>query len=506
MEIPMLNALWPWKRRTQVVGLWPLETRLLSWSKRDHYTIRDAVNGTIVTGISGSGKTSGPSEAIALAHLRAGFGGIFHAVKTDDAAMALEWCRRTERLADVILFGPKHPARFNFLDYELSRPGEGAGLTDNIVDLLLNVAEIRDRKSSNGSGGGENAEYFANAKKQILRVTIDVLARAKGRVSVPDIYRMVTSAPTSREEFNSPQWRKGSFCYDSMVEAAQREKANVHDEFPSDLELAGAYWCEEFPMLSDRTRTSIVSSVTGTIDTLNRGYMRRLFCEDTNFTPEALADGKILIHTMSVKEFGEVGAMSQVVMKFSSQKAIERRDVRKSPRPIFLHLDEFQTLITSADSSFATTCRSGRGAFVLLTQTLPTVYAALGGGDKAKHEVNSLLANLNLKIMCANSDPDTTKWASELVGKTRQFTVHASTQRDNADRMYTFLASGSGQTTSGVTEILEYELQPTELSRLRTGGQANRYCVDVILHKTGTPLWSTKRSWMRTTFRQHRQG
>jgi len=483
---------------------WPLDQRLFSWSKRDHWTIRDSTNGTFVTGISGSGKTSGPAEAIAMAHLRNGFGGIFHAVKADDTALALEWARRAGRMDDVILFGAKHPARFNFLDYELSRPGEGAGLTDNIVDLLLNVSEIRDRKS--GGGGGENAEFFAAAKKQILRVTIDVLARAKGRVSVPDIYSMVTSAPTSREEFSSPQWRQRSFCYACMVEAAEHANSNARDEFKSDLDLAGAYWCDEFPQMGDRTRASIVSSVTGTIDTLNRGYMRRLFSENTNFTPDALADGTILIHTMSVKEFGEVGAMTQVVMKFAAQKAIERRDIRVSPRPVFLHLDEFQALITSADSIFATTCRSARASFVLLTQTLPTIYSALGGGDKAKQEVSSLISNLKLKIFCANSDPDTTKFAADLVGRSRQYTITANTQRSCSDGLSEALGCGSSNTTAGVTEVWEYDLQPAELGYLKTGGPENKYCVEAIIHKTGYRFWSTGRNWMKVTFNQNSQG
>jgi hypothetical protein len=488
---------WPWKKPTNAAAVkdrWSLDTRLLSWSRHDHLTLRDAVNGFVATGVSGGGKTSGPVAAVSRALLRAGFGGIFHAVKTDDADLALQWCKDTGRMDDVIFFGPKYPARFNFLDYELSRSGEGAGLTDNIVDLLLNVAEIRGRKSD--KGGGENGGFFVNAEKQILRVSVDTLARAKGRVTVPDIHRLIMSAPTSREEFHSPQWRKESFCYACMVEAARRDAGSAKDPFKDDLELAGAYWCEEFPQMSDRTRSSIISTVTGTLDTLNRGYLRQLFSGETNFTPDMLADGKILIHTMSVKEFGEVGAMSQVVMKFAAQKAIERRDIRKSPRPVFLHLDEFQTLITSSDSLFATTCRSARAAMVLATQTLPTVYGALGGGDQAKQEVNSLLANMNLKVFCANSDPDTTKYAAELIGKVSRFTVNASRQRGDG------FNTQPGHSTAGVSESMDFELQSSELCRLRTGGPDNRYCVDAILHRTGTPFRSTGRNWMRTTFSQ----
>lgn len=498
----MFRFLCPGSRRKEMAvdaaaseATWPLEQRLLSWSKRDHHTTRDSVNGILVTGISGSGKTSGPSTAIGLAHLRAGFGGIFHAVKVDDATTALDWCRRAGRMEDVILFGPRHPTRFNFLDYEYSRSGDGAGLTDNIVDHLLNVAEIRDHKSAGGGGGGDNEKFFADAKKQILRVTVDVLARAKGRVSVPDIHRMVTSAPTSPAQFESPEWRKESFCFACMAEAVRRSKGNPSDLFKADLELAGAYWISEFPQLSDRTRSSIVSSVTGTIDTLNRGYLRLLLCEETNFTPDMLAEGKILIHDMPVLSYGEVGAMAQAVIKFSAQKAIERRDVRKSPRPVFLHLDEFQSLITSADSRFALTCRSARASFVLLTQTLPTVYAALGSGDEAKQLVNSLAANLNLKIFCANSDPDTTEFAAKLVGKVRQFTINASREYGND-------VFGNAQGNAGVTELIDFDLQPAELSRLRTGGPENRYTVDAILSRTGAPFRATGRNWMRVSFSQ----
>jgi hypothetical protein len=484
---------------TTATDRWSLDKRLISWSRNDHHTVRDSVNGIAITGISGSGKTSGPSAAFAKAHLRAGFGGVFHAVKSDDAALALEWCRHTGRLDDVILFGPKHPCRFNFLDYEYSRTGDGAGLTDNLVDHLLNVSEIRDRKSGGGGGGGggENGAFFAAAKKQLLRVSIDVVTRAKGKISVNDIHKTVTSGPTSVEQFNSPQWREDSFCFACMAEAVRRGRGGSADKFKEDLELAGSYWCTEFPQLGDRTRSSVVSSVTGTIDTLNRGYLRQLLCDSTNFTPDMLADGKILIHDMSAMEYGEVGTMVQVVLKYAIQKAIERRDVSKSPRPVFFHLDEFQTLITSADSRFASTCRSARASMVLLTQTLPTVYGALGGGDQAKQEVNSLLANMNLKLFCANSDPETCEFASKLVGKVRTFTVNASRQRSND-----YSGPSPGQTTAGVTEQIDFDLQPAALTCLRTGGRDNRFIVDAILHRTGTPFRSTGRNWMRTTFSQ----
>ena len=69
--------------------------------------------------------------------------------------------------------------------------------------------------------------------------------------------------------------------------------------------------------------------------------------------------------------------------------------------------------------------------------------------------------------------------------------------------MSELLGGTSSHTTAGVTEVFEYDLQPAELGYLRMGGPANKYCVDTIIHKTGTRFWSTGRNWMKVTFTQN---
>ena len=49
---------------------WDLDTALLYFSKRDPWTLRSAAEGTAILGATGSGKTSGPARAIALASWR----------------------------------------------------------------------------------------------------------------------------------------------------------------------------------------------------------------------------------------------------------------------------------------------------------------------------------------------------------------------------------------------------------------------------------------------------
>ena len=199
----------------------PLNQVLWYWSKLDPHCVRDSVANFIVFRATGMGKSSGPGAFMGMQHLNAGFGGMFASIKPTDLNEQLEWCRRTGRLEDVIVFGPGQPWRFNFLEYELRR-GTGGGVTENIMQVLLCVLELRERRSGK-SGGGENGEFFENAKKQILRAAIDVLVMGRRGISVSAIYNMITSGPTTLAMADSPAWRKSSFCFQSLVEADQRE-------------------------------------------------------------------------------------------------------------------------------------------------------------------------------------------------------------------------------------------------------------------------------------------
>jgi type IV secretory pathway TraG/TraD family ATPase VirD4 len=494
------GLLTPWRKRQESTEPWSLDQRLWSWSRRDHHYIADSFMHICCMGATGSGKSSGPSEMIALAHLRAGFGGIFTSTKPDDLAMQLEWCKRANRLSDVIIFGPGHDKCFNFLDYEMTRPGVGAGLVDDIVMFLLNIAQIRSREAAKSGGGGDNSEYFANAKKQLLSTIIEVLGMARQRVSVPNIYMTLNSAPDTINEWNDRQWREKSFLWACLTEAERLER---NAQRLTDLDNAVKFW-KAFAKLDNRTRGNITSTVTGALDLLNRSVLRQLFSEGTNVTPADIAAGKILLFDMSVKQWGETGAMGQVVLKYAFQKDIERRDVHANPRPVFLHVDEFQLLATSHDAEFATTCRSSRVAMIILTQSLPTVWSALGGNDKAKADTSSLLGNMNLKIFCANSETETNRWAAETIGKKRQHLIQAS--RSGASHYARFTDGGfvaPAQLSASVSEHIDFQVQNSDFAMLRMGGARNDFCVDAIIYRNGSAFNGSKRNWMKTTFHQN---
>lgn len=503
----MLGKLFHRERKVApALDPWSLDTPILRWSADDAWTIGDAVQGCLTVGATGSGKSSGSGAAIARAFLAHGFGGLVLTAKPDDVTAWKRYCAEAKRGHDLLIFSPEGDLRFDFLSYELQRPGRGGGLTENVVQLLATVLEVAERGTS-GSGGRDDESYWKRALRQLMRNVVDLLALSTGKVTVPDLYRLVISAPTSREQARSEEWRRSSFCMWCLTEADKRERSPRQQR---DFELVADYWLVEYPALSDKTRSVILSTFTSMVDVLNRGLLGELFCTTTNVTPDLVENGKIIVVDLPVKEFAEVGQFAQVLWKTAFQRAIERRDVTKSPRPVFLFADEAQYIITSNDMSFQTTCRSARVATCYLTQNISNVYAALGGSDKGKIEAASLFGNLNTKVLHANGDPVTNEWASGLVGRTKQFFANGSTSHGPDDVVESALSlAGMGQRThssAGFNESYEYELQPSVFTQLRTGGARHAQLVDAVVFQNGRVFRSSGRTWTRATFRQEGRG
>jgi len=465
------------------------------YSQSDPFTLGDAFEGVLIQGATGSGKSSGSGRALARSYLAAGFGGLVLTAKPDERKLWESYCRATGRLKDLRVFSPSEPYRFNFLDYELHRDGAGAGLTENIVHLFCEVMQIAERQS--GQGGREDEGYWRRANRQLLRNAIDLLVLAKGRVSVPELYRVVISAPTSLAQVSSDAWQRSSFCYQCLGEADSRI---LTADQQRDFEIVTDYLVVEWPALSEKTRSVVQSTFTSMLDVIHRGLLAKLFCKETNMTPEDIANGAIVVVDLPVKEFAEVGLFAQILWKAAFQKVIERRNLAKNSRPVFLWADEAQYFITAYDQQFQTTCRSSRVATVYLTQNVSNVYAALGGGDLGKSQADSLFANLNTKVFHANGDPVTNEWAASLIGRSRQFLTNSSSSHQPSTGFWGM--QSEPQTTAGVSEHIDFEVQPRRFTTLRRGGPANRWEVDGIVFQGGRRFRKTGRTWMPVTFRQ----
>jgi hypothetical protein len=142
-------------------------------------------------------------------------------------------------------------------------------------------------------------------------------------------------------------------------------------------------------------------------------------------------------------------------------------------------------------------------ATVMLTQNISNVYAALGGGEQGKAESDSIFANLNTKIFHANSDPVTNDWAASIIGRSRQFFTNSSANYQPFDWLATSSwAQPRPHTTAGVSEQIEFEVQPRAFTTLRKGGPANRLEVDALVFQGGRRFAHSGKTWLPVTFNQ----
>ncbi len=475
-----------------------LNASILKFSRFDSYTLADAFEGCLVTGATGSGKSSGSGQAIALAYLRAGFGGLVLTAKADERRTWERYCKKAGRRRDLHIFSPSNKYRFNFLDYELKRKGVGAGLTENIVHLFTEILQIAERQGA--QGGREEEGYWRRTLHQLLRNSTDLLVMAKGSISVSDLYRIVVSAPTSDAQLNSDGWKKHSLCYECLKAADAKRKTNAQKR---DFDIVLDYFCQEFPNLSEKSHSIVVSTFTSMADVLLRGVLSELFAGKTNITPDAIAKCAIIVIDLPVKEFHTVGQFAQILWKTAFQRSMEQRDVRKNPRPVFLWADEAQFFTTAYDQQFQTTCRAARVATVYLTQTISNFYAALGGNDLGRSQADSLFANLNTKIFHANADPLSNEISASLIGKSRQFLTNSNSTQNPALWPASAMGFRSAATTSaGVSEHIDFEVQPRRFTTLRRGGRINGRRVEAIIFAGGKRFNTTGRTWMPVTFKQ----
>src|ERR1019366_5306953 len=80
---------------------------LLRFSPYDAFTVGNAFEGVHIFGGNGSGKTSGPGQALLKAYMRAGMGGLILTAKPDEYALIRRYAEETGREKSLIRFCPE---------------------------------------------------------------------------------------------------------------------------------------------------------------------------------------------------------------------------------------------------------------------------------------------------------------------------------------------------------------------------------------------------------------
>src|ERR1700739_3633756 len=338
---------------------------------------------------------------------------------------------------------------------------------EHIVSLLMPIVEPAERGERAGVGQGD--KFWQRSLRQILRNGLEICIAAKGEVTMQMLHDVITTAPRTHGEVHSEQWQKDSLCYRLIEEAETREKTERNQ---ADFELAAKYFLREFPDMPNDTRGSILATYGVMADVLLRGHMADLFDGETNFVPDLSFDGAIIVLDLPIKVYGQAGIYVQSAFTYLWQVAAEQRDVKANPRPVFWFVDEVPELVCDYTPEFLATARSARVASVLISQNKPNYLAAMGG-EVGRHRVEAFLGNMGTKIFHANGDPETNRWASEMISDE----VQARTNWHGTIE--------PGQGKGGGSEQVGHKVLPSQFTTLKKGGPQNGFVTEAIVYQTG---------------------
>ncbi len=505
-----------WKRGN------PLDQPILQVNAIDHLTVRDFVAGTLVTGMTGGGKTSGPLHTILRGFVRAKMGGVITTVKPEDVATIRRIFKEEGRPGSLLVWDGTNGG-FNVLAWILAR--EGRNGVENAIEFLMRIIEIKQATAAVPGSGSE--QFWTDTRLQRLRATIPVVLAATDTLRLEDILAFMRSAPASPEQFRDPQWQASSEFFRMYALAADKL-----DDFTGRNTIA--YWME-FADLDKKTAGNINVSTTTPLDALlSNPWLRQAFCEDSSIFPELCLEGITIVLDMPVLTRHEDGLFAQQVYVYAFQRMTLARNAlakRYRERPVFLIIDEFPLFCNSQYTRFLGLCRSSQCCTVLLAQSLPSIIARMTGPN-GEQQAHSLIANCSLKIWAANNCVPTNEWASKTIGRTLQTRSNYSanegqnvnfgmnmgtgentgwshqsggssssgpggsssgsswssgTSGGSSDNWGRNRGSGSSQGQSwGNSEVLEFAVDAGEFGRmLKTGGPANGNRVSTIIYQAG---------------------
>ena len=537
------------------------DTPLVQLNQTDVLRVRDLMEHALILGGTGSGKSSGSGKALAHSMLKAGWGGLVLCAKPDEAERWVRYLAETGRSAHLIRVTPEGPYNINLLDYEAHRPDGGGRDSYNQV-ALLEVLMTASAHALGPAAGGEGAPFWILSRRECLANIVEPLVAATGRFRLADVMRMITSAPSSRAEAFSEEWKARSFCYQVLRKSFEAPVGRPLPEHA--LQASADYWFTTFADLDPKTRSNIVATLTSAIAPFLRGSLYDRFCTSTNIIPELTHEGAVIVWDFPVKVWGPAAVVASQLIKYQWQRAAERRAIHACTRPVFLFADECQFFISDYDAEFLSTARSAMAATVFITQNVPTFYAQMRARDP-KATVDSLLGNFQTKIFHTNTDATTNQYAADMIGRSLQarrsanwsasqnqqssvsdsdnWSVQSGTSKgrnwggnsgysistSEGCNSYGFTGgSSSGQQTgtsrsrsrgggsstsesesfgsssgAGWSEQIDYTVQPVAFaSRLRKGGQADGGLVDGIVVQGGRRFHTTGAHWLPCTFRQ----
>ncbi len=255
----------------------------------------------------------------------------------------------------------------------------------------------------------------------------------------------------------------------------------------------------ECAALSEKTRSIIVATLTGMLDTVSRGVAQKLLATDTTLSlPDVFREGKIVLVDLEYSTWGTTGKFVYSALKHLVCIEALRRDITPQSKLVWICADEAQNIVVDQDSLYASVSRSARAPLLYCTQGFESFFGTMAG-ENNKAKAQTLIGNLVLKLFCCPT-PDTAELLCQGLGRKRIFLSNASTQGSYETPMDLW-GNGPSRASAGVSESFESMIHPHELARMRTGSAINAFMVDCLVVQSGR-TFDNGFSFTPTAFRQ----
>jgi hypothetical protein len=471
-----------------------LDRRILSFSERDHASIRTLINGgVLITGGLGQGKSSTSLKQLCFGALRAGLGALFTTVKSSDTPDYIALAKAANRGKHVTVFNVESGLRFDPLAL-LWNTGRGAKNVEGIIDFFDTLLSIGKQHL-----GVNNDRFWDLAAQQAMRNAIHLIRLAGEPLSIINVARAIESYPKNPGEEETDPWRGESYTA-SLIDKIRARKSELTEMDWADLEVATAFIFSTWANYDPKPRGSIEMTFGGMADRFKFSPWREMFASGFyDFTPWQIThENRIIILDIPILEFGrETSRLMQIIVKLLCQ----RQWLSHAYKPgccngALLVQDEFQTLFSKQENHFAQVCRGSAILPIYATQTILNIAEEMGEsqpGPKSK----AFLNNLSIKIAHNSGGcPDTCNYLADTIGKEYRYL-------DN------FNAGGSvGRSHSSVGghKQLAHIVEPIEFTRLMAPDGENPYA-EAIVYLGGHPFEITKtqtnprgRNYLKVTF------
>jgi len=449
--------------------------RVLSLSPLDHIDVHDSCSGTIITGSSGSGKSTTAAMHLARGFLAAGMGGLVLTAKREETEVWRRYVFEAGREKDLIVFSPDSQHAFDGIHYLMNMPGT-KGDHENIVEVFSTLLAIGKKEQ-----GAPSDRYWEQSSEKLMRHSIKLLFLAGQPVSIANIDKVIQSLPTRPGEYAEPEWNAESFTASLIAALKQRENTFTKANW-NDLEHVTETLLIKWPAMDPKPRSSIESTWSAMADSFLFEPYRSLFSGSRcTFVPDQTTfENKIIICAFPLLQVGIArGRFVNCMLKLIFMQSWLARDLKQCDRPAFLWQDEaaYYLLGKGRDSFYQQTCRGARIANVMIFQNLSQI-AEEFGEHQISAKTQTLVSNFSLRLMFGQNDPDTNQACAKMIGQ------H---YRDME-------STNIGQDVSiGRSQQLQFRVLPDDFTRLRRPDLDSKVA-ECIVYNGGAPFEITKTS------------